>query len=187
MNPLLLHIPESLETERLLIRAPRIGDGAEINPAILESINELRPWMPWAENAPTVSDTEENSRRAVARFILREDLRLQYYLKSDGSFIGSSGLHRIDWSVPKFEIGYWTRTSRCGQGYACEAVRAIADFAFTTLGACRVEIRMDERNLPSQRVAERAGFPCEGILRAYERDLSGSLRDTRIHARMRPG
>ena len=186
MKPILIDFPESIDSERLIIRAPRIGDGPAVNAAIVESVNELRPWMPWAKETQSVDQTEENIRGAVSRFIAREDLRLQIFLKSDGSFVGGSGLHRIDWDVPRFEIGYWVRTSQTRKGYASEAVRAIAEFAFNTLSARRVEIRMDEKNLASQRVAERAGFPVEAILRAFERDHHGVLRDTRIYARTRP-
>ena len=183
MKPILHDFPETFQSERLLIRAPRLGDGPTLNAAIVESIHELRPWMPWAKEIPSVDDSEENIRRAVACFIAREDLRLQIHLKCDGTFIGGSGLHWIDWDVPKFEIGYWVRTSQTRQGYASEAVRAIAEFAFNVLAARRVEIRMDETNRASQRVAERAGFKVEAILSAFSRDHHGVLRDTRIYAR----
>lgn len=103
-------------------------------------------------------------------------------LKGTGTLVGSSGLHRIDWEVPKFEIGYWCRTSFTGQGYATEAVRGISAFALETLGARRVEIRCDSRNLPSARVAERAGFRLEGELRNNELDTGGTLRNTLVYA-----
>jgi len=184
MKPILRDFPEQFETERLLIRAPRVGDGRQMNEAVLESLEALRPWMPWAEKAPTVEDSEENIRRAVARFRTREDLRLQLYLK-DGTFAGGSGLHRIDWDVPKFEIGYWLRTSLCGRGYMTEAVSAITSFAFDTFGARRVEIITDARNERSWRVPERLQFPLEGLLKSHVRDHHGYLRDTRIYARTR--
>ncbi|MFZ0578962.1 MAG: GNAT family N-acetyltransferase, partial [Psychrobacillus psychrotolerans] len=49
MNPLLLDIPLQIETERLLLRAPRqSGDGTIVNDAIKESFNELKAWLPFA-------------------------------------------------------------------------------------------------------------------------------------------
>ncbi len=181
MDPLLIEIPEQIVTDRLIIRGPRLEDAALINPAIVESINELRPWMPWAQPTPSLDDTISNTRRAVGRFITREDLRLHIFLK-DGTFVASSGLHRIKWDIPKFEIGYWCRTGLCGKGYTTEAVRAIAEMAFEKLKANRVEIICDNRNERSWRVAERAGFPLEGILRNECLDHNGKLRDTRIYA-----
>jgi ribosomal-protein-serine acetyltransferase len=107
-------------------------------------------------------------------------------LKENGMMIGGSGLHRIDWSIPKFEIGYWARTSHAGQGYITEAVNGITRFAFETLGAQRVEIRCDVKNERSAAVARRAGFALEGTLRQDARDhISGGLRDTHIFAQVR--
>ncbi len=186
MNPILREIPEQFETQRLIIRAPRVGDGKAMNQAILESLAELNPWMPWAREAPTVDDSEENIRRAVAKWQTREDLRLQLFLKDGHTFVGGSGLHRIKWDVPRFEIGYWIRSSMARRGYMTEAVAAIEQFAFQALGARRVEILVDARNERSWRIPERLGFPFEGVLRNHERDHHGRLRDTRVYGRTRP-
>lgn len=74
------------------------------------------------------------------------------FLKETGALVGGSGLHRIDWSVPKFEIGYWCRTRFAGHGYITEAVRGLGAFAFDQLGTRRVEILCDSRNHRSVRV-----------------------------------
>jgi RimJ/RimL family protein N-acetyltransferase len=181
-NPLLLDFPDEIETERLIIRAPRHGDGATINAAVRESIHELRPWMPWAQTMPEVEDTETHVRDALARFLKREELPLSMWRKSDGQYVGSSGLHRIDWSVPCMEIGYWCRTSLAGQGYITEAVIGITRFAFEHLYAQRLEIRCDARNTRSAAVAERAGYVLEARLHRHMRAADGvGLRDTLIY------
>ena len=86
--------------------------------------------------------------------------------------------------MPRFEIGYWVRTSRVGRGYVQEAVRAIARMAFDVLGAARLEILCNDRNVRSWRVAERCGFTLEGVLRSHAREVDGTLRDTRVYARL---
>lgn len=184
-NPILLDFPDHFETERLLIRAPRPGDGMVVNAAILESLDHLRPWMPWVHPAPTAADTEAHSRRMAARFILREDLALYLFRRSDGLFVGGSGMHRINWSLPSFEIGYWVRASLEGQGYITEAVVGITRFAFDTLQAQRIEIRCDARNTRSAAVARRAGYTLEGRLRRDEWATDGTLRDTLVFSRLR--
>jgi RimJ/RimL family protein N-acetyltransferase len=141
--------------------------------------------MPWAKEVPTPEESEENIRQAVAKFVAREDLRLNAYEKETGAFVIGTGLHRINWGVPKFEIGYWVRTSRAGRGYVTEAVGAITRFAFEVLGAERVEIRCDTRNGRSGRVALRCGYRLEGTLRCNERDNDGVLRDTHVYAMVR--
>ncbi|RAP73434.1 GNAT family N-acetyltransferase [Paenibacillus montanisoli] len=185
VEPILLQIPESLETNRLIIRAPQWDDGQLVNEAVKQSIDELRPWMPWAQQLPTLEESEVITRQGRVHFMKRSDLMLYLIHKRSGAFIGSSGLHRIDWAARKFEIGYWINTPYAGQGYITEAVEGITRFAIDSLQANRIEIRCDARNVRSARVAERLGFAKEGILRSEKPDVSGSLRDTVIYAKVR--
>lgn len=185
MNPILKDFPDHFETERLLIRSPRPGDGSMLMEAVGESLEILKPWMPWAHNPLTPEGEEAIVRRMHANFLMREDLPLFLLKKESGEFVGGSGLHRFNWDVPYFEIGYWVRTKFEGQGFVTEAVVGISNFAFEKLFAERVEIRMDNRNERSWRVAERANFKLEGVLRANARSVQGGLRDTRIYSKLR--
>jgi RimJ/RimL family protein N-acetyltransferase len=184
-NPILFSIPESFESNRLVIRAPLWEDGVMVNKAIRESIEELRPWMDWAQHVPTIEESEIISRQARVHFLERSDLRLYLIQKKTGQFIGSSGLLRIDWKARKFEIGYWVCTPFSGQGYITEAVQSITNYAINELQANRIEIRCDSRNNRSIRVAEHSGFTMEGILRNEKCDIKGSLRDTTIFSKVR--
>lgn len=184
MKPLLIDFPESFDTNRLTIRSPMPGDGVELQAAISETIEDLRPWMPWADHIPTVEESEENARKARCKFLAREDLRLHLYLKGTSTLVGSSGLHRIDWDVPKFEIGYWMRKRFQRQGYATEAADGITKFAFEVLGARRVEIRCDPKNVKSRRIPERLGFTFEGTLRNNSVTPTGELRDTLVFSKI---
>jgi len=180
--PILMDFPDRFETERLSIRSPLPGDGPELHAAVRESIEELTPWMTWPKEHRTIDDSEASSRRARVAFLGRSELRLHLYLRGTDTLVGSSGLQGIDWEVPKFEIGYWCRTRFAGRGYITEAVLGITAFAFDALGARRVEIRCDSRNLASARVAERAGFELEGELRNNEVGNDGRPRNTLIYA-----
>jgi len=187
MDAVLRDFPNSFDTERLTIRCPLPGDGAELNAAVIESLDELRPWMPWAQQAPTVAESEALVRKAHARFQLREDLWLLLFLKGTSTLVGSSGLHNIDWSVPKVEIGYWVRTRYARQGYIAEAVAGITEFAFNSLGARRVEISCNAHNLRSAAIARRSGFVHEGTLHHVGRTLTtGELHDIMIFAKIKP-
>jgi RimJ/RimL family protein N-acetyltransferase len=182
-QPTLPDFPDHFETERLLLRAPRSGDGGVVNAAIRESFEQLHRWMEWARHIPSVAESETHAREAAARFRAREELALWLFRKSDGMFVGGSGLHSMDWSVPRFEIGYWLRTSLAGQGYMTEAVRGTTQFAFNTLHAARVEIHCDSLNRKSVAVAERAGFTLEARLHHHRRNAGGELADTLIFAK----
>ncbi|MCZ6675711.1 MAG: GNAT family N-acetyltransferase [Candidatus Poribacteria bacterium] len=185
MDPILIDFPESFESERLTIRAPHPGDGAEENAAVRETFDDLKVWMPWAKEIPTLEESEALVRRKRCEFLSREDLLLLLFLKGTNTMVGSSGLHRMDWDIPKFEIGYWCRKRFQGQGYITESTAAITKFAFEALGAKRVEIRCDSKNVRSRRIPERLGFELEGTLRSNMLSPSGELRDTLVFAKTR--
>jgi RimJ/RimL family protein N-acetyltransferase len=175
-------VPTRLETSRLIIRAPELSDVPFIYQAIKESTRELQPFMPWATEDYTLEACEENLRGAIAKFITREDFRMCFVDRESGRMIGNTGFHRTEWSVPRFEIGYWCRTSETGKGYVTEVVQALSKVAFEQLNAARVEIRCDDLNIKSAAVAERCGYTLEGVLKNDERNPKGELRSTRIYA-----
>jgi len=184
MNPLLLDFPSEFSTQRLFIRMPTPGDGQAVHKAINASIKELRPWMTFVQKEQTECQMEADIRIAHIKFLKREDLRLLLFLKETGEFIGSSGLHRIEWGVPKFEIGYWLHSQFSGKGYMTEAVEGIMGFAFNELKANRVEIRCDSKNIRSRAIPEKLGFRLEGILENNQLSVDETeLRDTCVYAK----
>ena len=180
----LLPIPEQIETERMILRATRADDAPETFLAVLESFNELAPWMPWVHPEPKLAGSEAFNQEAQFKWVSREMLDFQWIDKTSGELIGKGGFHTINWETPKFEIGYWVRTSMGGRGYCTEAVNALVAFSKQQLGAKRLEICSDPRNEKSRRVAERCGFALEGILRRNMRDPYGGLRDSCMFARV---
>ena len=174
--------PAQIETERLILRPPQSGNGAIVNAAIRETFADLHQWLDWARELPSVEETETFQRRGHELWRKGEDFPVQAFLKEGGALVVLSGLHVRDAHVPKFEIGYWRRAGYDGKGYVTEVVRALTRLAFDTLGANRIEIRCDERNLRSRRVAERSGFPLEALLRNDEIGADGQLRNTCLYA-----
>ncbi|PAD38691.1 GNAT family N-acetyltransferase [Terribacillus sp. 7520-G] len=163
MDPVLRDFKTIIETERLIIRQPLIGDGKAVNEAIKASLPELKRWMAFAQELPAPEETEANIRQSVADWINRTNLRMLIFHKDTGKFIGSSGFHAIDWDIPKVEIGYWMDTRHTGRGYMTEAVGAQTEYAFTELGVRRIQILCDEENSASRAVPERLGYKLEGI------------------------
>jgi RimJ/RimL family protein N-acetyltransferase len=174
--------PLELVTPRLVIRSPSPEEAPAMRDAIVETLDDLKPWMPWAQHEPSLDEVREGCLRAVARFQNGEDFQVRCFLRDGGRFVGGSGLHRWDWAVPKCEIGYWVRRSCAGRGYVTEVVAELTRFALRDLGAERIEIRTSTRNVRSRRVPERLGFTLEGVLRNDARHLDGSLRDTAVYA-----
>lgn len=186
-NPLLIDVPTRFETSRLVLRSFRTGDGAVLHEALVESIAELRRFLwflPWVSEEQTTESAEIRCRRCEANFLARSDLPFMAFEKSTGRLIGSVGLHRIDWNLPKTEVGYWIRTSSSGNGYAAEGVQALVAWALSELRAQRIELVTDDINIASRKVAERCGFKLEGILHNVLRDPEGNLRHSCVYAHL---
>jgi RimJ/RimL family protein N-acetyltransferase len=157
-------------------------DAVPLFEAVEESRPHLAPWLPWAHQHRTIDDARAFVRRAQALWLLREDLPVGVFERAGGRLLGGSGLHRIDWQLRSFEIGYWLRRSAEGHGYMIEAVGLLTRPAFEQLGANRVEIRMDPANVRSQHVAERAGYVHEGTLRRCAPGPNDVPTDRRVYA-----
>jgi RimJ/RimL family protein N-acetyltransferase len=83
---------------------------------------------------------------------------------ASGRVLGSIGLRRNDDGVG--EIGYWIRADARGMGTSTRALVLLAHWALTDEGLARVHLRADVENVASRRVAEKAGFRLEGIMRS---------------------
>lgn len=180
--PILRELPDELRGERVLLRPFRRGDGAALWEATEESRDHVRPWLPWVDETKTPGDSESYARRASALWIGREDLPLGIWDAATGRFLGGTGLHRIQWNTPAFEIGYWLRKSAEGHGLMTETVRILCHFVFEELGANRLEIRCDARNDRSAAIPRRLGFVQEARLRNYRCDTSTGLCDFLVFA-----
>ncbi|WP_203333956.1 GNAT family N-acetyltransferase [Planococcus beigongshangi] len=177
-------VPEEFFTERLKLRMPKAGDGKAVNAAIKASMDELKPWLGFAQEEPTPQDTEINAMESHILFLKRENLRYLIFDKETGEFIGTTGFHDIEWEIPKMEIGYWISTVHSGKGYMMEAVSALTDLALTGFGCRRVEIRCDAENVKSRAVPEKLGYTLEGVLKNDEMSVDGKrLTDTCIYAK----
>ena len=176
--------PEALWSERLLIRTAKPGDGRAYNEAVVESLAALAPWLAWARTAPTLEVSEQACRHAYGCFLLDEDMMVFFFERSSGRLVGGGGLHKADWKIRKFEIGYWGRVGCTGQGLITEGVNALSDHAMEVLRANRLVLTVDERNLRSCRLAERSGFSFEGTHRNADLGPDGQLRNLRVYAKV---
>ncbi|HEX6789237.1 MAG TPA: GNAT family N-acetyltransferase [Gaiellaceae bacterium] len=82
-----------------------------------------------------------------------------------GRILGSIGV-RFSETGDVGEIGYWLRSDARGRGVMTRALVLAARWALGAGGAARVQLRADVENVASRRVAEKAGFQLEGVLRS---------------------
>jgi RimJ/RimL family protein N-acetyltransferase len=82
------------------------------------------------------------------------------------------------------EVGYWVRRDARGRGVATRALELVARWALEERGLIRVQLTAEPGNVASQRVAEKAGFRREGLLRRYLK-IGGERRDAFMFSLLR--
>jgi RimJ/RimL family protein N-acetyltransferase len=142
-----------LETERLILRAPRRGDIK----AIVRLANDRRV----AENTARLPHPycAEDAARFIAA-INQRDGETAFVVTLGGEPIGICG---IELRENKAEIGYWLGVPYWGRGYATEAVRATIDHTFGALGREALGAGARVTNPASRRVLEKCGFQWTGV------------------------
>jgi RimJ/RimL family protein N-acetyltransferase len=140
----------------LTLRAWDLADAA----AIVECIDGDDELAAWLDRVPQPYSLED------AQFYIGSEGEEKFAIAdtASGRLLGSIGL-RWDHDDAVAEVGYWIRREARGRGLMTRAVTLIARYAFEQ-GAARVFLRADPANVASCRVAEKAGFTREGVLRS---------------------
>jgi RimJ/RimL family protein N-acetyltransferase len=146
----------------------------------------LRPWR--LDDVPRVTEicadpeisrwtrvpfpyAEEHARIWIEQTIRDwDDRRQAAFAVTDaatGEVVGAIGLRLYEDYALQASIGYWVAKEARGRGVATGALRLVSRWALRELGLPRVQLVTDPENVPSQVVAERAGFRREGLLRSY--------------------
>ncbi len=99
--------------------------------------------------------------------------------------IGMVFIKNIDHRTDKCELAYFTDKNFTGKGYTTEAVNQAIDMAFNKLGMNKVYGRIATYNEASNRLAAKAGFQLEGVLRQEYRIHDGSLIDLNYYGKIR--
>ncbi|WP_274361431.1 GNAT family N-acetyltransferase [Paenibacillus thermotolerans] len=157
----------AIRTERLTLRTV---DGSAA-PQVLEFVQRnksfLREWEP--ARGPEFFTLKEQKE------ILLEDCEkmnngtlFKVWFYKDRRIIGSASLSNIvRGNFLSCHLGYKMDAEECGKGYMTEALRALIDYAFDTLGLHRIEANIMPRNHASLKVAEKLGFHSEGLAKKY--------------------
>jgi RimJ/RimL family protein N-acetyltransferase len=141
-----------LETERLILRAPRRGDVK----AIASLLDDRRIAANTARIPHPYSASDAEQFVASAN---RQDGEATFMIFSGDELIGGCGIDPRE----DAEIGYWLGVAYWGHGYATEAVRALVDYAFGEL--CHETLAAGARvtNPASRRVLEKCAFQWTGV------------------------
>jgi RimJ/RimL family protein N-acetyltransferase len=105
-------------------------------------------------------------------------------LDGDGTIAGFAGIFGLDEPGAEGEIGYLVAAEARGRGIAGRSVALLTRWGFDELGLERIELRIDSENAASARVAERAGYHLDGVLRS-KHFKEGLRTDLGIWSRLR--
>lgn len=175
---ILRDIPEELVSKKLLLRCPLPGDGPIYFDFANECFEDTKQWFgPWAKDRLSAEQCEELVRKMHCEFLQRVELNYLCFLKDTNELVGRIFVSRLNWTVPRGMLGYWTRPSHQRHGLGTEAVDCIKQLVFKQLLFQRLEIHIDPQNQASQQLAKKCGFILEGQIRNCSFDNFGSLHD----------
>jgi RimJ/RimL family protein N-acetyltransferase len=136
---------------------------------------DVARWIPTIPSPYTRED-------AVA--FIRGEIRPDHQalaIELDGRVVGGIGMG-LNSHVYRATMGYWIAAADRGRGVCSRALRLLTRHALDDLEVQRVDLITDPDNVASQRVAEKVGFQCEGVLRAHLRHPDGRIRDSVMYS-----
>ncbi|MEV7089142.1 GNAT family N-acetyltransferase [Streptomyces sp. NPDC093085] len=153
----------SISTERLVLRPFELTD----IPAHIDMMNDEmvtawtsvpHPYTPkdaevWVRR---IAPGERRAGRGIA-FAVHEFLTQR--------LVGVIRLRKTNWTARATEAGYVTASWARGEGYATEAMLAVAQWLFRDMRFERIEVRTAADNTAAQQVAQKIGCISEGVLR----------------------
>jgi len=152
-------------------------------PSIARYANNRKIWINLRDAFPhpyAPKDAEAFLKRAMQRVP-----RTFFAIATEAEAIGSIALMPGQ-DVHRFtaELGYWLGEPFWGKGIMTKAVNAISEYAFEEIGLHRIFAEPYITNPASARVLEKAGFVCEGILKANA-VKDGRVLDQLLYARVK--
>ncbi len=170
-----------LETERLVLRPPRMADAVTVFETYARDEEAVR-YLTFKPNQ-TLEQTEEFMRARLRRTQEGAAYTWAVTRRGDDTLVGMIELRAQEGF--KADFGYVLARPFWGQGLMTEALRAVLDFAFSLPGIYRVWAVCDVENVGSARVMEKAGLSFEGVLRRHtiHPNVSPEPRDMRCYAK----
>jgi RimJ/RimL family protein N-acetyltransferase len=177
--------PYRIVTERLVLRCWDPHDAPLLKDAVDSSMEHLLPWMPWAANEPqSLEEKVELLRQFRGKFDLGQDFTYGIFNRDEADVVGGTGLHtRV--GPEAYEIGYWIRRDRTGEGLATESAAALTRAAFELTEIDRIEIRCDPANVRSRAIPRKLGYTEEVTLRRRSHHHHPEPRDVVVYSLFR--
>ncbi|HJV76831.1 MAG TPA: GNAT family protein [Paludibacter sp.] len=131
---------------------------------IINERDYLGEWLPFVELTRDISFT----RCFVEGYLNSDKKNLTCAIFYQNQFVGIIGLKDTDFNNKKTEIGYWLSEPYQHKGIITNSCKSLINFIFDKMNINRVQIKVAEGNMKSQRIPKRLGFKREGIERDGE-------------------
>ncbi|MBO4470529.1 MAG: GNAT family N-acetyltransferase [Clostridia bacterium] len=154
---------QTIETHRLILRPFCIEDADDMF-TNWASDPEVTRFLTWPAH-PNADVTRMILKDWISRYEDGGFFNWAIALKESGSVIGNISVVRLEEAIEEAEVGYCMGRAYWGQGIMPEALRAVMDYLFDTVGVNRIMAGYDVNNPKSGRVMEKAGMQREGIRR----------------------
>ncbi len=182
MQENLLNISHRLETERMIIKQYKEGDGPVFFELVQENMDRLLDSFPLTlANTNDEVNSELYIQSKIAEWYEQKSFSFGIWTKEESKYIGHISIKNIDWVIPKAELAYFITKDFEGKGLMSEALNVIIKFCFEELKMNRLFLRIMTDNLRSYKLAEKFGFKKEGNLRDDHRTYNGILVDLFIY------
>lgn len=153
----------TVSTPRLHVRQLVAADAAAISEIYTDK--QTQRWLPFPKESGQIDGLAWCTEMAQERRDSGSGDHYGVVRREDHRMVGCLWTKRTDWGSLVTEISYAISAEARGFGLAAEAVDAVAIALLLEHGFQRVELRVAPGNTPSRRVAEKAGFTYEGLLR----------------------
>jgi ribosomal-protein-alanine N-acetyltransferase len=179
--------PPLIKTPRLVVRLVEPDDVDEVIAYDRRNAEHVAMWSP-ARRADAFDRDKRRERLARRRAEADADTGYGFIatLRDDPCIVAGISLDQvIRLAFQASHLGYSVDREHEGKGLASEAVRAVVDFAFETLGLHRIMANYQPTNVRSGRLLRRLGFVPEGYARDYL-FINGAWRDHVLTALLNP-
>ncbi|TNH27284.1 GNAT family N-acetyltransferase [Micromonospora orduensis] len=153
----------TVSTPRTEVRRVTAADAAAAGEIFADKLT--RRWLPLADDSGPIDGQAWCTDLARQRRDSGDGDHYSVIRREDDLVVGALWTRRTDWGARATEVSYAMAPHARGFGLAAEAVDAVAIALILEHGFQRVELRVAPGNLASRRVAEKAGFSYEGLLR----------------------
>jgi len=179
--------PHRIQTTRLVVRLVEPDD---VDEAIAYDRRNAENFAMWAPTPSADPFDRDKRRERIARRRAEADADTGYgfiaTLRDDPCIVAGISLNQVTrLAFQACHLGYSVDREHEGKGLASEAVRAVVDFAFETLGLHRIMANYQPTNERSGRLLRRLGFVPEGYARDYL-FINGTWRDHVLTALLNP-